>query len=264
LIIWHDILFYESSAVFALLPDEKKLQFQAGGGRNPANGETQISYTFPALPPGEQLNYGYLFQKYRIGHQATGMADPHCFPDHSMAPQTKRINHFLQPGFWLISAVRDAGNFFPLQIAGDFVNAMRQKSSWITDINLIPFYLPNGYLENKDLIQFAFVQFASNILLTMPFGFGVNFVARLRRRDFLWVPFAVGFGIELSQLVINWILGYPYRVVDITDALLNAVGVLIGYGFFRLFSTVYIAVSSSIHKEPRGLFAYIHEVASRG
>ncbi|HEX7568535.1 MAG TPA: VanZ family protein [Anaerolineaceae bacterium] len=154
--------------------------------------------------------------------------------------------------------------FFPLQISGSYADAMRQNSSWMTDINLIPFYLPDGYRENTDLFQFALSQFASNILLTMPFGFGVNFIGRFCRKDFLWLPFAVGFGIELSQLFINWILGYPYRVVDITDALLNAVGVLIGYGIFRLFSRVYIAVSSSIHKEPRGLFAYVHEVASRG
>ena len=164
-------------------------------------------------------------------------------------------------GIYLLYAVQVT--FFPIRVAGDFADSMRQNSSWLTDINLIPFYLPNGFLENEDLIQFALVQFASNILLTMPFGFGVNFVARFRRNDFLWLPFAVGFGIELSQLFINWILGYPYRVVDITDALLNAVGVLIGYGFFRLFSRVYIAVSSSIHKEPRGLFAYVHKVASR-
>jgi glycopeptide antibiotics resistance protein len=99
--------------------------------------------------------------------------------------------------------------------------------------------------------------------MTVPFGLGVNFVARFRRKDFLWLPFAVGFGIELSQFFINWILGYPYRVVDITDALLNAAGVLIGYGIFRLFSRVYIAVLLSIYKEPRGLFAYVHEIASR-
>ena len=165
-------------------------------------------------------------------------------------------------GIYLLYALQVT--FFPLQISGSYADSMRQNSSWITDINLIPFYLPNGFLENEDLIQFAWVQFASNILLTMPFGFGVNFVGRFRRKDFLWLPFAVGFGIELSQLFINWILGYSYRVVDITDALLNAVGVLIGYGFFRLFSRVYIAVSSSIHKEPRGLFAYVHEVARRG
>jgi len=165
-------------------------------------------------------------------------------------------------GIYLLYAVQVT--FFPIRVAGDFVDSMRQNSSWLSDINLIPFYIPQGYLENVDLIQFVWVQFASNILLTMPFGFGVNFVGRFRRKDFLWLPFAVGFGIELSQLFINWILGYPYRVVDVTDALLNAAGVLIGYGIFRLFSRVYIAVSSSIHKEPRGLFAYVHEVASRG
>lgn len=153
--------------------------------------------------------------------------------------------------------------FFPLQISGGYAEAMRQNSSWMTDINLIPFYLPNGYLENKDLFQFAWVQFGSNILLTMPFGFGVNFIGRFRRKDFLWLPFAVGFGIELSQLVMNFLLRYPYRVVDITDALLNAVGVLIGYGFFRLFSGLYNAIASKFRIHHNSLFAYVQEVTNR-
>lgn len=97
----------------------------------------------------------------------------------------------------------------------------------------------------------------------MPFGFGVNFIGRFRRKDFLWLPFAVGFGIELSQLVMNFLLRYPYRVVDITDALLNAAGVLIGYGFFRIFSGLYIAISTSIRVDHKGLFKYIQEIASR-
>jgi len=165
-------------------------------------------------------------------------------------------------GIYLLYALQVT--FFPLEVSGGYADAMRQNSSWMTDINLIPFYIPGGYRENTDLFQFALSQFASNILLTMPFGFGVNFIGRFRRNDFLWLPFAVGFGIELTQLAMNFLLRYPYRVVDITDALLNAAGFLIGYGIFRLFSRVYIAVSSSIHKEPKGLYATIHEVASRG
>ena len=153
--------------------------------------------------------------------------------------------------------------FFPLQISGRYADAMRQNSSWMTDINLIPFYLPDGYRENKDLFQFALSQFASNILLTMPFGFGVNFVARFRRIDFLWLPFAVGFGIEMSQLVMNFLLRYPYRVVDITYASLNAAGVLIGYGFFWIFSRLYTLISSKIRINHKGLFGYVQEVASR-
>lgn len=164
-------------------------------------------------------------------------------------------------GIYLLYALQVT--FFPLEISGSYADAMRQNSSWMTDLNLIPFYLPDGYLENKDLFQFAWVQFGSNILLTMPFGFGVNFVARFRRKDFLWLPVAVGFGIELSQLVMNFLLRYPYRLVDITDALLNAVGVLIGYGFYRIFSRLYIALSTKVCIKPRGLFAYVYEIASR-
>ena len=164
-------------------------------------------------------------------------------------------------GIYLLYALQVT--FFPLEISGGYADAMRQNSSWITDINLIPFYIPDGYRENKDLSQFVLIQFGSNILLTMPFGFGVNFIGRFRRRDFLWLPFAVGFGIELSQLVMNFLLRYPYRVVDITDALLNAAGVLIGYGFFRLFSMLYTLISSKIRINQKGIFAYIQEVTRR-
>jgi hypothetical protein len=40
--------------VFVLLPDGKKVQMQVGGLASSPHGETQISYTFPALPPGTQ------------------------------------------------------------------------------------------------------------------------------------------------------------------------------------------------------------------
>ena len=164
-------------------------------------------------------------------------------------------------GIYLLYALQFT--FFPLQISGSYADAMRQNSSWMTDINLVPFYIPDGYRENRDLFQFALSQFASNILLTMPFGFGVNFIGRFRRNDFLWLPFAVGFGIELSQLAMNFLLRYPYRVVDITDALLNAAGVLIGYGFFRIFSGLFITITSKVGIKPRGLFAYVYEITSR-
>jgi glycopeptide antibiotics resistance protein len=73
----------------------------------------------------------------------------------------------------------------------------------------------------------------------------------------------LGFGIELTQLLFNLILRYPYRVVDITDALLNAAGVLIGYALFRLFSRLFIAITSILPASPTGLLAYIQDVASR-
>jgi glycopeptide antibiotics resistance protein len=164
-------------------------------------------------------------------------------------------------GIYLLYALQVT--FFPLQISGGYVDAIRQNSSWISDVNLIPFYIPKGYLIRNDLFQFALGQFASNILLTIPFGFGVNFVAKIRRKDLLWLSFVVGFGIELSQFAMNLLLRYPYRVVDITDALLNIVGVLIGYGFFRLFSGFYNAIPSKFCINRNSLLKYIQEVTSR-
>ena len=165
--------------------------------------------------------------------------------------------------FWIYILYALQVTFFPLQITGTFVDVMRQNSSWMTDINLIPFYLPNGYFVNEYLHSFALAQFAENILLTIPFGFGVNFVLRTRRKDFFWLPFAVGFGIELAQLLINLILRYPYRVVDITDALLNAAGVVVGYGVFRLFSKVFTGMVGKRHKEPKVLLAFIQKVSNQ-
>jgi glycopeptide antibiotics resistance protein len=113
-------------------------------------------------------------------------------------------------------------------------------------------------IDGRDLVDFA-----NNILLTIPFGLGIIFVSRLRPRDFLWLPLAVGFGIETAQLAISIILGYPYRVVDINDALLNAAGVLIGYGLFRIFTWLWFRLTRRFKDKSAGWLAYLNEVASR-
>jgi glycopeptide antibiotics resistance protein len=79
-------------------------------------------------------------------------------------------------------------------------------------------------------------------------------------KAFIWMPIALGVGIELLQLLISLILRYPYRVIDINDSILNAVGVLIGYGFFRLFSWGFISMTNRFKLEHRGLIAYIQEM----
>lgn len=58
-------------------------------------------------------------------------------------------------------------------------------------------------------------------------------------------------------------LGYPYRVIDINDAILNAFGVLIGYGMFRIFAWLYLRVTQRFASKHRGLTAYIYDVARR-
>ena len=58
------------------------------------------------------------------------------------------------------------------------------------------------------------------------------------------------------------ILRYPYRVVDINDVWLNAVGVLIGYGLFRIFAWLYrLVVPQRPGTKHGGLLAYLYAVA---
>jgi glycopeptide antibiotics resistance protein len=49
--------------------------------------------------------------------------------------------------------------------------------------------------------------------------------------------------------------------VDINDVLLNAVGALIGYGLFKVFAWLYLAIIQPLNIKPRGLLAYIYSVA---
>jgi glycopeptide antibiotics resistance protein len=160
--------------------------------------------------------------------------------------------------FWVYIMVGLDKTLFPIQINGTFVDVMRQAPLF-SQVNLMPFYFskyglsPGGYFGILD-----------NILLTIPFGFGLNFIRRLRPKDILWLSFAVGFGIESVQMLVTLILRYPYRVVDINDVWLNAVGVLIGYGLFRIFAWLYLlAVPHRPAFGQSGLLAFIYVVADR-
>jgi glycopeptide antibiotics resistance protein len=149
--------------------------------------------------------------------------------------------------------------FFPLAINGLYAETMRTVPMR-SFINLAPFYIGTQHvIDSRDLVDFA-----NNILLTIPCGLGIIFVSRLRPRDFLWLPLAVGFGIEIAQLLISLILGYPYRVVDINDALLNAVGVLAGYGLFRIFAWLFIRLTRRFKQKSAAWFIYFDEVVNRG
>ena len=158
--------------------------------------------------------------------------------------------------FWVYVMVGLDKTLFPLQINGTFVDVMRQAPLF-SQVNLLPFYF-----SKYGLSAAGYYVILANILLTIPFGFGLNFIRRLRLKDILWLSFAVGFGIEFVQLLMTLILSYPYRVVDINDVWLNALGVLIGYGLFRIFTWLYLlAMPLRPDSENRGLFAYFDSVA---
>jgi len=99
-----------------------------------------------------------------------------------------------------------------------------------------------------------------NILLTIPFGFGISFIAHIKPRNIFWLAFAVGFTFELIQLVISLAVRSPFRVVDINDVILNAAGMLLGYGLFKIFEATYSFITRLFTIQHRYVFAYVYEV----
>jgi glycopeptide antibiotics resistance protein len=158
--------------------------------------------------------------------------------------------------FWvyLMFGVNEA--FFPIQITGDYVEAMRQVP-FMSQVNFALLYF--GPFPDPERILIAGIL---NIILTVPVGFGVSFITRVKAKDFLWLAIGVGLGIEAIQLAISLALRYPYRVIDVNDALFNTVGVLVGFGFFRLFARWYLAMTQQLGIEHAGLSAYVHHIAS--
>ena len=161
--------------------------------------------------------------------------------------------------FWayLLLVLRET--LFPIPFLGgmDGMRTMQQATFVLSHVNFLPFkYFA---FHNKYVV---FREIALNILLTLPLGFGVSFIARLKSRGFLWLAFAAGLVIEIAQLVISLGIGGVYRTVDITDVILNAAGVLLGYGLFRIFARLYLAVTRRLGIEQHGLLACVHDVAS--
>lgn len=125
------------------------------------------------------------------------------------------------------------------------------------NINLIPFDF--GYCDPR-AIELCLRQIYENILLTVPFGFGVNFIARLKPKQIWGLAAGLGSTLELIQLAISLTFRTSFRVVDINDAILNAFGVLIGHGFFRLFGWTYSRLLQRFKFSPRHIFAYVHDI----
>ena len=144
--------------------------------------------------------------------------------------------------------------FFPLEISGSFSDAMRHLPI-LSSVNFVPFYFGQFGLTAGGLRFLVY-----NILLTLPFGFGINFLTRMNVKKIVSVSIFLGLGLEIAQLLLSLALRYPYRVVDINDAMFNAFGVILGYGFFKLFARLYLLIIGQDRNIKDTLSLYLYEV----
>ncbi len=155
--------------------------------------------------------------------------------------------------FWvyLLFVIRVA--VFPMVINLEPANA------GLPSINLIPFHIEYCARELRACV----IEVGGNILLTVPFGFGINFLLESKPRQILWLGLALGFGFEFLQWAVSLVGRSGFRSVDINDLLLNAIGVWVGYALFRAFAWLYIRVARHFEIEEKRFFADVYKIAIR-
>ncbi|WP_370000428.1 VanZ family protein [Paenibacillus sp. RC84] len=97
-------------------------------------------------------------------------------------------------------------------------------------------------------------QIYNNILLSVPFGFGLPFLRKVSFKRMLLAGVMFGLAIEGAQLVLSLLIRAAYRTVDVNDVLLNFIGVMVGYGCYRLFAAIVRGISPD---KKRGLAALL-------
>jgi len=168
--------------------------------------------------------------------------------------------------FWAYLLMLVSVTVFPMPVGMDagfkFESIWQQIGHMVrfNSLNLVPLYFNNCW----DLPRACAIGIQENILMTVPFGFGINFIARFRSRDFFWLAFGLGLLIESTQFVFDLILGGAYRSVDANDVLFNGLGVWIGYGLFLVFAWIFMFIARHIRLSHIGLLAFIQDACRAG
>lgn len=78
-----------------------------------------------------------------------------------------------------------------------------------------------------------------NVLMLVPFGFGLPFIMNARALKVICLGAAFSIGIELAQLTTGIVASITFRVADVNDIIFNTLGVAIGYALFIGFAHAY-------------------------
>jgi len=118
------------------------------------------------------------------------------------------------------------------------------------EMNLIPFIT----LTPQDLKTSLL-----NILLLMPFGFGLPFITNFRMKKIVIIGALFSIVIEFLQLITGYVAKITFRIADINDVIFNTVGVAIGYILFVGFVRIYLHISHNWETSANPILRYIAE-----
>ncbi|MCB9136635.1 MAG: VanZ family protein [Anaerolineales bacterium] len=133
--------------------------------------------------------------------------------------------------FWVYLVIVLVITVFPIPVSENLPSLWTKERIIFTlsRVNLLPF----SYLDffNKRIVVQEILR---NILLTIPFGLSIQWFRRFSPKEMIYLALLPGLIIETSQLAISLGLAGSYRAVDVTDIILNTLGVWLGYTLFIL------------------------------
>lgn len=104
----------------------------------------------------------------------------------------------------------------------------------------MPNLILNGQAEGQSINLFPLITLTSqdlqtsllNILLFIPFGFGLPFITKLRMKKIVIMGALFSLSIELLQLITGLLASITFRIADINDLIFNTIGVIFGCMLF--------------------------------
>jgi glycopeptide antibiotics resistance protein len=133
--------------------------------------------------------------------------------------------------------------------------------------HFMPDLILNGQTAGKNMNLIPLVSLTSqdlktsllNILLLVPFGFGLPFITNLRMKKIVVIGALFSIVIEFLQLVTGFMAKITFRIADINDVIFNTVGVVIGYILFVGFVRIYRHISHNGEISANPILRYIDE-----
>lgn len=131
----------------------------------------------------------------------------------------------------------------------------------------MPGLILNGQPDGKSINFIPLITLTSqdlktsllNILLLIPFGFGLPFITNFRMKRIVIIGALFSIVIEFLQLVTGFMAKITFRIADINDVIFNTVGVAIGYILFIGFVRIYRYISHNWEIVANPILQYIAE-----
>ncbi|MGE6631758.1 VanZ family protein [Bacillus sp. NPDC077027] len=123
---------------------------------------------------------------------------------------------------------------FPIPIDMDLMND-RISEGFAEENNLIPLKTIIKTIRASSL-SIIVTQIGGNLILLFPLGIFIPFFfnqSSLKIQGVLIIGFFASFIIEMSQLMISFLIGFTYRSFDVDDFILNTIGFCLGYLSFK-------------------------------